>query len=168
MKVGTNVFFIGDTHFGHKNIIKFCDGRDFDSVEEHDQGIIDRWNSVVRPKDIVWHLGDVAFGSKNISKIEQCNGIKKLILGNHDNYPMTEYLKYFTKIHGVIRVYEDFVLSHVPVHPSQLEYRWKINIHGHIHKPNEYQIDGNYMNVNADAINLTPIELSEIREKFDI
>lgn len=46
-----------DHHFGHANIIRFC-GRPFESVREMDQAMIDRWNAVVGPEDVVYHLGD--------------------------------------------------------------------------------------------------------------
>ena len=35
----SGVFFTSDTHFGHKNILNFCH-RPFDSIEEHDQALI--------------------------------------------------------------------------------------------------------------------------------
>lgn len=55
-----NTFFIGDTHFGHKGIITFDavkSYRPFATIEERDEEIVKRWNSVVRKGDLVWHLG---------------------------------------------------------------------------------------------------------------
>ena len=56
---------ISDLHFGHKNLLKFTKPRPFTTIEEHDQTIIDNWNSVVKPNDIVFHLGDFMFGNIN-------------------------------------------------------------------------------------------------------
>ena len=50
------VFFVSDTHFFHKNIIKDCD-RPFADVDEMNQFMIDRWNEAVGPDDIVIHVG---------------------------------------------------------------------------------------------------------------
>lgn len=52
--VGMTVFFIADTHFNHRKIIDYC-ARPFDSVKEMNQGIIERWNSIVYDYDTVFH-----------------------------------------------------------------------------------------------------------------
>jgi calcineurin-like phosphoesterase family protein len=99
--------------------------RPFETIEEHDEELVRRWNSVVRKGDLVWHLGDFVFGSKSIAIAGRLNGRKKLVLGNHD--PSTEYLKYFEKRYGVA-VIEDAILTHPPVHQCELAW-FKRNIH---------------------------------------
>lgn len=123
-------FFIADLHFGHKNILTYQPERKGFTIEEHDKWLIDQWNSVVRPKDIVWVLGDVAFGKGNIHKIVACNGTKKLVLGNHDYSDMSCYTSYFSQIYGVTK-WHNFWLSHGALHESSL--RGLRNIHGHSH-----------------------------------
>lgn len=54
------IWFTSDTHFGHNNIMKFCQ-RPWKTVEEMDNALIQNWNSVVGENDIVFHLGDFAF-----------------------------------------------------------------------------------------------------------
>ncbi|WP_258934193.1 hypothetical protein [Nesterenkonia pannonica] len=49
-------FFTSDHHFGHANIIRYCD-RPFADVAEMDEAMIDRWNETVSPDDEVWVLG---------------------------------------------------------------------------------------------------------------
>ena len=80
-----NIFFTSDHHFGHKNIIKFSN-RPFESVEEMDETMIERWNEKVGPNDDVYHLGDVALCSPNkLQKIlDRLNGNIHLIKGNHE------------------------------------------------------------------------------------
>jgi calcineurin-like phosphoesterase family protein len=56
-----SVWFTSDTHFGHENIIKYCD-RPFDSVEEMDEALVSNWNEVVGHNDLVYHLGDFTLG----------------------------------------------------------------------------------------------------------
>ena len=59
-----SIWFTSDTHFSHCNIIKYCN-RPFKDVDEMNKILIQNWNNVVRPDDIVWHLGDFALGDKN-------------------------------------------------------------------------------------------------------
>jgi calcineurin-like phosphoesterase family protein len=77
--------FTSDIHFYHKNIIKFCN-RPFASVEEMNVTLINNWNKVVMPEDIVWQLGDFSFANieKTESVLRQLNGQKYAVLGNHD------------------------------------------------------------------------------------
>lgn len=160
----TTDFFIGDTHFGHKNIINFESTkpfRPFKTVEEHDEEIIRRWNSVVGTKHRVWHLGDFCFGKKNLPIAARLNGDKRLVMGNHDRYETSEYLKYFSKLYGAAELY-DIVLTHIPVHPDQFQ-RYSLNIHGHLHT--HVIPDKRYIGVSAEQVNLTPISLDDIRLK---
>ncbi len=57
------------------------------------------------------------------------------------------------------------VLTHIPIHPNELEYRsWKWNIHGHIHDPKKNNLGPKYYNVNVDVLgNYMPISLDELR-----
>lgn len=77
--------FISDTHFGHKNIIKYSN-RPFNSVEDMNEALIDNWNAVVKPEDTVYHLGDFAFLPYDQLKTvaRRLNGTKHFIMGNHD------------------------------------------------------------------------------------
>lgn len=71
-----NRIFVGaDNHFGHENIIEFCD-RPFADVEEMDAAMIDSWNGVVEPNDIVIHLADFTLGNmlQAHSYLKQLNG----------------------------------------------------------------------------------------------
>lgn len=105
-------YFTSDTHLGHKNIISLCH-RPFVDTDEMDEDIIGNWNSIVRPEDTVFHLGDVAMGSiaESLPKIGRMNGYKILVVGNHDRlfntYSKThqakfapEYEKVFDEVWG--------------------------------------------------------------------
>jgi calcineurin-like phosphoesterase family protein len=78
-------FFTSDTHFGHANIIKYS-GRPFKDVDHMNAAMVQAWNAVVAPGDVVYHLGDFAMGGKaNVPKfLPQLNGTKILVAGNHD------------------------------------------------------------------------------------
>jgi len=77
-----NTFFTADTHFGHRNIINYCK-RPFTSVEEMDETLIQNWNNVVQPLDVVYHLGDFCFGNP-WKYLDRLNGYIKFIAGSHD------------------------------------------------------------------------------------
>ena len=87
------IFFTADLHFGHKNIIRYCD-RPFKDVAQMNSTLIKNYNEVVRPDDTCYILGDLAMGinSLELTKyIRRMNGRKILILGNHDKLHPNEY-----------------------------------------------------------------------------
>lgn len=165
----SNIFLIGDTHFGHSNILTFKKGngrplRDFKNITEHDEYLIYKWNKVVSIKDKVYHLGDVGF--KNFTTLSlilsRLNGEKILIKGNHDNFKLSQYMQYFKDVRAT-HTLDKMVLSHVPVHPDSLT-RWSFNIHGHLHS-NKIK-DKRYINVSVEHLNdYEPISFEEIKEK---
>lgn len=163
----SNIFFISDTHFSHKNILTFKDKnnnliRPFSSVEEMDNALIENWNKVVGKNDKIYHLGDVAIPRSGLDCLERCNGDKVLIRGNHDIFKLRDYAKYFRDIRGYL-VKENFIFSHIPVHPES-KGRFKGNIHGHLHS-NSLN-DNFYKCVSVEQINYTPISWEDLKSNF--
>lgn len=160
------VFVISDTHFGHKRIIEFeAAARPFATIEEHDRELVTRWNAAVKPKDMVWHLGDVFFGKDGHAPLGALNGLKKLVLGNHDRYPLAVYQQYFSKIFGAAE-FGGCVLTHVPVHPGQLERRYRLNVHGHMHSKS--LSDPRYVCVSAEHTGLAPVLMDSVIRRWEI
>jgi calcineurin-like phosphoesterase family protein len=160
----STIFFISDLHLGHKNIISFEKlKRPFSCIDEHDQWLIDSWNSVVSKRDCVYVLGDVASNEKCLSKIGLMKGSKHLILGNHDKLNLSFYLKHFDRIRPCFK-HKKYWLSHIPIHPGSL--RNIKNIHGHIHSKrvmiDNSIVDKNYINVCVEALNGVPISLDQV------
>lgn len=152
------VFLVSDTHFGHAGICRFLDSqgnplRPWDSADQMNKDMIQYWNETVGPKDKVYHLGDVVINRRYLSVLKELNGDKVLIKGNHDLFKLKDYLPYFRDIRAYWPM-NGFLLSHIPVHPSQF-HRWKGNIHGHLHS-NELE-DNRYMNVCVEKTNYRPI-----------
>jgi len=160
----SEVFFISDTHFNHPAILKFEPGvRKFDTIEEHDQFLIDQWNNEVGKRDIVFHLGDVCFGSQDRFQeiFKQLNGDKRLILGNHDLYPTHLYIKYFRQVYGAL-AYKGYWLTHIPIHPNCLGH--PVNIHGHLH--HRVIADPRYVCVSVEQTNLKPVAFDSIKDSL--
>lgn len=170
----SEIFVISDTHFGHENIIKYC-GRPFANAELMDEVLIENWNSVVKPQDKVYHLGDVYMGHRreDINPIlSKLNGKKRLILGNHDNGKDQVLQKHFQKIE-MWRMFPEFglLLTHVQVHESAL-FRGETgnekdpkklkNVHGHIH--NLASPTPDHHCVCVEQINYTPVNIEELRK----
>lgn len=173
-----NTFVISDTHFGHLGVTKFLnfDGtklRPWDNVEEMDEALVKNWNSVVKPKDKVYHLGDVVINRKALPTIGRCNGEKILVKGNHDIFKAEEYLAYFKDIRGC-HVLDKYILSHIPIHTDSIE-RWDGNIHGHLHAnkvmkklyPGEtdWKVeDKKYFCASVEQIGYTPIPYEDVKK----
>ena len=183
---GDGLFFTSDTHFNHKAIIGFCN-RPWKSIEEHDQALIENWNSVVSPDDTVFHLGDFVFGGfpKWKEIVEQLNGHIYLIRGNHDDKQMTA---------GIQTLFEDCLyqarilvdgrtvyLNHFPFlcfghgDPKIYKDSYSIQLFGHIHSgPNSTSADVSrssilyptQYDVGVDNNNYRPISWKEINEKI--
>lgn len=76
-------FYIADLHFGDPYVFDISK-RPFSCVEEMDEVIVDRWNAVVGPRDLVWLLGDVTTDTGPSEHLARLNGSIHLIAGNHD------------------------------------------------------------------------------------
>lgn len=168
-----NIFFISDTHFGHENVIAYCN-RPFNSISEMNDTLIAKWNQVVSKNDTVYFLGDFALDTdKELAYqnyLNLLNGHIIFLKGNHDRSYIT-LDKYFDTIHE--RQYftyggYNFVLSHYPL-PNETIPSGYFNIHGHIHNSKlDLGFDPNYhINVSADSINFTPICVQIIVDKIE-
>lgn len=170
-----NVFLISDTHFGHANMYTFLreDGtrvrQEFQNVQEADEAMVDRWNAVVNPKDKVYHLGDVVINRKFMHTLSRLNGDKVLIKGNHDIFRLEDYTPHFRDIRAY-HVLDRAILSHVPIHPSQLG-RFKGNIHGHLHEKLvmgvDFVPDAHYISVCVEHTQYAPMELSVVMKRLN-
>lgn len=128
------VWVWSDQHFSHKNIITFSE-RPYESVEQMNEYLIANYNNCVGENDICIWVGDVGFkGNTHINELlEQCNGYKILIVGNHDfNGKKLRNLK-FDETHLIYTIYYpdvSLVFTHYPM--DNIPWPW-VNIHGHLH-----------------------------------
>lgn len=76
-------YFTSDIHFWHRNVIQYCN-RPWATVEEMNQGIIERFNAIVKPEDEVFCLGDFSLNYQGADMRKYLNGTWYLVPGNHD------------------------------------------------------------------------------------
>lgn len=161
-----NTFFTADTHFGHHNIIKFC-SRPFANIEEMDEILVERWNNVVKVNDIVYHLGDIAWGSNGILQyVPRLNGEIHVIPGNHDRINQSNAFV-FNKVHpGYIDIkvsnHEPVTLSHFCMRVWHKSHFNSWHLYGHSHGMLEPV--GKSWDVGVDANDYRPVHLDEIRQ----
>ena len=158
-------YLIGDPHFCHQNIIKYCN-RPLDLVEEMNETIISNWNKTVGKQDIIYCLGDFALCGKDqlIEIGQRLNGRKRLILGNHDGASLKTYHDAgFEYVYNhPILVDDFFILSHMPKHvqPDGLY----ANIYAHVHDDPTYRdVSPRSFCVSAERIDYTPISLEYVK-----
>lgn len=173
----SNLFVTSDLHFSHKGVLKFCPAeRPFSSVEEMNEALIDNWNRTVTKRDTVWVLGDVSFAKtweETAGLLDQLKGNKNLILGNHDlHVPISTWLTKFRKA-VPLRIVDNMILTHIPVHHSQLEFRWSHNVHGHLHNKvvlheDSHKPDARYINVSCEHTGLKPLAWEDMKKNNDI
>ena len=79
-----NIWLTSDLHFMHDKPFLY-EPRGFTSITEMNEAIVERWNSVVQPNDLIYNLGDIALNDvdRAIHYIRLLNGFQHLIKGNH-------------------------------------------------------------------------------------
>lgn len=164
-----NYFVTADMHFGHGNIIDFCN-RPYKNSDEMNYMLIRNWNERVKDEDTVIHVGDFYFngnrrtfqnGDKENAQYfaNQLNGTIIFIKGNHDNNngvnAIIESMK--IKFGGI-----DINLVHKPEHANT---DYSLNIVGHVHEKwnvLRYNEKDLMINCGVDVWNYRPVKLQEI------
>ncbi len=164
-------FFSSDLHGSHNRILQYSPNRAalYNNIQEHDEGIIKNWNSVVGKNDTVWLLGDIAIcGFERLNAfVWQLNGRINVCLGNHDKlkhliktnrFESIQDVKY-TAIQG-----QTMFMSHYAHRVWPKSHRGSWMLYGHSHgtlrdDPHALSID-----VGVDCHNMFPISFEQIME----
>lgn len=184
---GDGLFFTSDTHFNHDFVRKICN-RPYSTIEEHDQKLIENWNSVIGIDDTVFHLGDFCFGGAPKWKeiINQLNGHIYLIRGNHDDKNLSaNVINLFEGVFYQAKLLVDnriVYLNHFPflcfAHGDINTYKdnYAIQLFGHIHSgPNCTGSDCSrsqilyptQYDVGVDNNNYFPISWKNVQDKIN-
>jgi calcineurin-like phosphoesterase family protein len=133
----SNTWFCADTHLGHCNIIKYCN-RPWKTFDEMDEGIIQRFQEVIRQGDTLYHLGDVCHSRFPINKfLDRLPNIQvHLIYGNHDKPKLLKHPKIVwagdTKTVHLDKPYSP-VLFHYPIRSWNHKGHGSFHFYGHCH-----------------------------------
>lgn len=182
----SNVFFTSDHHIGHRFMAEL---RGFASVEAHDESLLEKWNSAITKRDVVWVLGDVSMNpSKGVEWMARANGIKYLVAGNHDRcHPVnarwhSEQRKYLEVFSGVttiasVKIGERKVMmSHFPYVvdrvPAARFMEWRCRdeglwlLHGHTHVASKLT-ERRQLHVGVDAWAGYPVSRDRVGQLMD-
>lgn len=167
-------FFTSDTHFYHSNIIKYC-LRPFADAHEMNETLIANWNNVVTQNDVVYHLGDFAFGDVDgVHNVMQRLNFKHMhfIRGNHDK-PFLNW--YRTVCHGMgtkVTLHDSyletkiegnkFTLCHYAMRVWNESHRGSLHLYGHSHGTLPDDPNSKSFDVGVDCHDFTPISLERV------
>ena len=172
------IWITSDTHFSHQKSFLY-EPRGFSSATEMNQAIVERWNSVVKPEDTVYHLGDIAL-SDTEDAIKYIKNLKGNIIWIRGNHCTTNRIKRISEacpnIHllgtpdtsyaTVIKSGKwHFYLSHYPtLTGNREEWRKIVNLCGHSHTQDKWaDWDKMCYHVEMDAHDCYPVNLEEIK-----
>lgn len=199
------IYFTSDQHFYHANIIKYCN-RPFATPAEIEHGTIseisvfamnhtmlENFNSVVKPGDTVYHLGDFALAHRAVTVfLPQMNGEHHLIAGNHDHVHPTHSKKH-EKMQRMKKLYYEagfktinlsgeieiagrtVLMSHFPFagegdHTEKGERftEWRLKDNGlwllHGHVHTAWATKGKQINVGVDVNDFKPVSIDYIAD----
>jgi len=179
------LFFTSDTHYMHQNICRGttrwsnADGftRNFDTLDQMNDRIVNGINSAVGQDDILFHLGDWSFGG--FERIEEfrnrinCRNIH-IVLGNHDHHIERDregIRRLFTSVNQYLELEvkgkdweQNYVLMHYPIISWNKMNDGVIHLHGHVHLFADRRIGkGKTMDVGVDGNGLNPLHTSDIK-----
>ena len=180
------IYCTSDWHFNHNKSFIY-QPRGFSSIEEMNQTIIEKHNSIVKPDDIVYCLGDCCLGGsredilkENKKIIEKLNGQINIIRGNHCTDKRIEMYKTCSNVvecegYATMLKYKKyhFYLSHYPTVTSNGEikslHQAVCGLSGHTHSKDKFYNNISYLyNVAVDAHNCFPVSLDTIIEDMKI
>ena len=182
-------WWTSDTHFSHRNIIKYA-SRPFADVDEMNAELISRWNARVAPDDVVWHLGDLALGhniERQVLMTGALNGRRRLVPGNHDR--VASFFEGGDQRIRFLPIYEaagweiqpeqfehdidgyPVMVCHFPYRGDSLDSgdRYTADrprdaglpiLHGHVHT--DFAVQGRQFNVGVDVHDYAPVHQDEI------
>lgn len=160
----SNIWLTSDLHLGHKNILKFCN-RPYSSLEEMHYKMFEGFNSIIKPNDLVYCLGDFSFDNP-LQFTKRLNGKWHLIRGNHDHKQHVVGAFEWVKDVFMLKSKDYMVfMSHYAhrIWPQSHYGCYHAFGHSHGNLPNQ----GRSMDVGIDANNYLPVALEDFIKKLE-
>lgn len=173
------IYLTSDLHFCHSKSFIY-EPRGFTSIEEHNEAIIKNFNSIIKPEDELYILGDLMLcdNERGLEYLRQLNGNKHFVRGNHD---ASTRCRLYSEIGIIDEGYATmlkykkyhFYLSHYPTVTSNGEieslHQVTCGLSGHTHSKDKFYNNISYLyNVAVDAHNCFPVSLDTIIEDMKI
>jgi len=165
------IYLTGDQHFFHSRIVEICSRPT--TKEDHNDWLIEMWNSVVSKKDdVVYILGDFSLGKREETEkiLDKLRGVKHLILGNHDrnicNSTRFESISQIKSFHHIVKdddnenVKLSIIMCHYPIASWNKKIHGSAHLYGHTH--GRFQNSGLSLDVGIDAQNYKIPTIDEI------
>lgn len=177
MKPKQNIYIISDNHFNHPAIIKLAK-RKFKTIDQMESFMIQKWNMVVKPNDLVICLGDLIFTKGKSARLKEIikilNGRIILVSGNHDRKPYAWYLSNGIDFiaHNIVWEFnkKKILFIHNPHEVKKPELSiYDYVIHGHQHNSTPFIQKKRcclFINVSSEHLNYTPINLVTLLNKL--
>ncbi len=169
------IYFTADLHFYHDKIIHHCN-RPFRDVQEMNETLVLNWNSVVRPEDEVYILGDVTMKGPEqaFAVLSRLSGNKYLVRGNHDYFvdddgwrDHARVFRWAKEYHELVWNNQMLVLFHYPIAEWAGYFKGAIHLHGHQHNRQGYNLQQKQAGIRrfdagVDANRFRPVSIEEI------
>lgn len=171
------IFFTADPHFGHANIIKYCN-RPFESAAEMDAAILSRLNAVVREQDTLFLLGDFSMGVRESRALDAARGYRdrivcrdvRFVWGNHDPQGSDEFAELFSRADHLADVKiagQRLTLCHYAMRAWNKSHHGSYQLYGHTHGALAEEPGVLNFDVGVDCWNFYPISLDQVCEVME-
>lgn len=163
-------YYIADCHFFHGNLNAKMDFRGFQSTEEMNEYMIEKWNAKVRGNDEVVILGDLSWGKAEETNelLKKLHGRLYLILGNHDRFLKNkeydagrfQWIKHYEELHDNGR---KVILCHYPILCYNGQYRLDgegnpktYMLYGHVHDTFDQRLMEQFQSIAKNSFREAP------------
>lgn len=171
----SKIYFSSDLHLNHNKDFVY-QPRGFQSIDEMNEAIIERFNRVIKPDDTLYLLGDIMLGDAETAqalfkRLPQCN--MYIVVGNHDTNNRQDFYSYYCCDFPILArklKYKgwSFILSHYPMlvgGNESFKKRKLVNLSGHTHNLDKFaMMDQGIYNVAVDAHDCYPVDIEQIIE----
>lgn len=160
-----NIWFSSDCHFQHTNLLNLTpETRPFKTIEEMDNTLINNWNSLVKPEDTIYHLGDFAWNCHK-SLISRLKGNIIFVLGNHDKV-LKQIYPNIPSILDITVNKQPIVLCHYAMRVWNKSHHGSWHLYGHSHGGLPDDLETWSTDVGMDRWGLKPVSFNQLQELF--